>query len=101
MLSLPASGFHRLQIRAAIESRSKFEGLPRDRIFHGIRMGGELVADCGPDQVGAIGVKPFVNQQIDTSKVDIADVDCDFFGLARLVPQPMHICRQNKSPYTI
>jgi hypothetical protein len=35
-------------------------------------VGGELVADCRPDQVGAIGVKTFVDQQIDMAKVDIS-----------------------------
>jgi hypothetical protein len=61
----------------------------------------ELVTDCRPDQVGAIGVETFVDQQIDTAKVDISNVNRDFLGLARFVSQPMHISGQSRSPYTI
>ena len=64
-------------------------------------VGGELVADCRPDQVGAIGVKTFVDQQIDMAKIDISDVDRDFLGLARPIPQPMHVSSQNGPPLTI
>jgi hypothetical protein len=64
-------------------------------------VGGELIANCRPDQVGAIGVETFVDEQIDMAKIDISDVDRDFLGLARPVPQPMYICSQNRPPITI
>lgn len=38
-----------------------------------------LVADGGADQVGAVGVKAFLHQQIDLAQVDAAQVDAEAF----------------------
>jgi hypothetical protein len=35
------------------------------------------------------------------AKIDISDVDRDFLGLARPIPQPMHVSSQNGPPVTI
>jgi hypothetical protein len=38
---------------------------------------GDLVADGGADQVGAVGVEPFLHKKIDLAEVDEAHVDRD------------------------
>jgi hypothetical protein len=43
---------------------------------------GKLIADRRADQVGAIRVKAFFDQQIDLAEVDRPQVDGDFLGLA-------------------
>jgi hypothetical protein len=39
----------------------------------------ELVPDRRPDEIGTVRVEPFLNHQIDMTKVDIAKIDRDFF----------------------
>ena len=44
----------------------------------------ELPPDRGADEVGAVGVEPLVDQQIDLAQVDQPDVDGDFLALVDL-----------------
>ena len=50
-------------------------------------MGREPVADRGPDEVGAVGIKSFLHQEIDVAEVDVAEVDRDLFRLASPVAE--------------
>ena len=44
----------------------------------------DLVANGGADEVGAIGVKALLDQQIDVTQVDKTKVDRDLLGVAGL-----------------
>ena len=54
-------------------------------------MGRKLVADRRPNEVGAVGIKAFLHQQIDMAKVIVTQVDRDLFRLARFVAEPMDL----------
>jgi hypothetical protein len=34
----------------------------------------ELIPDCSADEVGAIRVEPFLNQQVDVTEIDVTEV---------------------------
>jgi hypothetical protein len=61
-----------------------------DRSPDRIRVTVEQVADRGTDEVAAIGVKAFLDQQIDMAKIDIAEIDGDFFAVAAFSVCPTH-----------
>src|SRR6476659_6271573 len=56
-------------------------------------MGRKPVADRGPNEVGAVGIEAFLDQQIDVAEVDVTQVDRDLFRLARSVAEPMNLGR--------
>ena len=41
----------------------------------------KLVANGGPDEVGPVGVKTFLNEKIDMAQVDKAQVDRDLLAV--------------------
>jgi hypothetical protein len=47
----------------------------------------ELVADGGADQVGAVGVEPLPDQEVDAAEVDEAEVDGDLLAVGGLGPR--------------
>src|ERR1700758_3977866 len=50
----------------------------------------ELVADRGPDEIGAVGVEALVHDQIDLAEIDVAQIDRDFLGIRGLGSQLMY-----------
>ena len=76
---------HRLQFCAADAPETEFERAPHDRLLDRVRVGGELVADRGANEVGAIGIEAFAHQEIDMAEIDEAEVDRDLLALARPV----------------
>src|ERR1700674_1120728 len=75
---------HCLKIGARIVLQTEHETLARNRLLDDIRVGAQLIADCCANQVCAVRVKPFLNQQIDLPEIDQSKVDGDFFGFADL-----------------
>jgi hypothetical protein len=67
----------------------------RGRLLHRVVLTIELVADRRPNEVGAVGVKPLLDQEIDVTEVDKAKIDCDLFAVrhfrAKLVNLFRHI----------
>src|SRR5215211_1180323 len=57
----------------------------------GFRMPLDLVADGGADEVGAIGVEPFLHQKIDMAQIDVAEVDCDLLGVGGFASELKHV----------
>ena len=58
----------------------------------------ELVADCGSDEVGTVGVEFFRHQEVDVAQVDITQVDRDLLRVACLRAQLMNITGHRGSP---
>ena len=75
-----AGGFDRLEIRAAVVAQPEFERVPDDQFLDRVRVCGELIADGGADEVGAVGVEALLHQQVDPPEVDIAEIDRDLLG---------------------
>src|ERR1700761_7005649 len=61
----------------------------------------ELVSNCRSNEISPVGVKAVLYEQIDMAKIDIAEVDCDFFGLSRSRSQLMDILNHLYHPFTI
>src|SRR4029453_5453324 len=92
-VKLLTSGFHGLQIRARIVSETKFQRMAHDRFTDFLAMGRKLVTDRRADEVRAVGIKAFLHQQIDAAEVDVTQVDCDLFGFARPIAEPVNFSR--------
>src|SRR5688500_16430190 len=56
------------------------EGAASDRSPYLVGVGGELSADRGADEVGAVGIEALLHQQIDLPEVDHPKVDRQLFG---------------------
>ena len=74
-------------------AESEFQRMPHNRFPDFLAMGRKLVADRGADEVRAVGVKAFLHQQIDVAEVNVAQVDCDLFGFARSLAEPLNFSR--------
>jgi hypothetical protein len=61
----------------------------------------ELVSNRGADEIGPVRVKAVPDHQIDMAKIDVAEIDRDLFGIARLWPKLMHILCHLFHPYDI
>src|SRR6187551_2961501 len=65
--------------------------MPHDRFPHLLAMGRKLVADRRANEVGWVGIKALLHQQIDMAEVDVTEVKCDFFRFARFVAKAMNL----------
>src|SRR6185437_4530263 len=52
-------------------------------------------ADGRPDEIGPVGIEPFLHHQIDLTEVDIAEVNRDLLGVGGLGPQLADVVRHN------
>jgi hypothetical protein len=52
-----SSGVHRLQVRPTILMQTQAQSVPCDRLLDCIFVAIELIADCRPYEIGAVGVK--------------------------------------------
>jgi hypothetical protein len=50
---------------------TKLERMPHDRFPHLLAMGRKLVADRRANEVGSVGIKALLHQQIDIAEVDV------------------------------
>ena len=76
----PLPGRLRLaQVLRAQVVDAEHQGLARNHLLDDLDVACELVADRRANQVGAVGVEAFVDQQIDLAEVDTAQVDGDLF----------------------
>jgi hypothetical protein len=60
---------------------------PLGNVLRGMVVAVELSAYRRPDEVGAIGVKAVLHQQVDLPEIDIAEIDRDLLAIRRLWPQ--------------
>jgi hypothetical protein len=65
--------------------------MPHNRFPDFLTMGRKLVTDRRPNEVGAVGIKAFLHQQIDVAKIDVTQVDRDLFRFARSIAEPMNL----------
>ena len=91
-------GLHGLQIRPRVMPQAELERVPHDGLPDLLAMGRKLVADRRADEVGSVGVEAFLDQQIDMTEVDIAEIDGDLFGLTRFVAQSNNLSGHHLPP---
>jgi hypothetical protein len=78
-----AGPFYGFKVSAGEAPQTQFEPMARDRLLDRFALTFELGANGGADEVRAIGVKSFLDQEIDLSEVDEAKIDCDLFAVDR------------------
>src|SRR4051794_34654237 len=86
-----AAGDRRLEVVAAVVAQAEVEALPGRGTPGHVGVTLELVADGGADQVGAVRVEAFLDQQVDPAEVDVAEVDRDLLAVGRLRPQLLDV----------
>ena len=74
----------RLEIFTAVVSQPEVQVFPGRGLPDYVGMTFELVADGGPDKIGAVRVEPFLNHQVDLTEIDKTKIDRDLFGIGRL-----------------
>jgi hypothetical protein len=84
-------GCNGFQVFAAVTSEPELEAMAGHGLLDRVDMTIELIANGRPDEVGAICIEPLVNEKVDVTKVDIAEIDGDLLAVARLGPQLAHI----------
>ena len=99
-----ARRLHGLELRAAKALQPQHQHLAGHHLAHGVVLGGQLVADGGADEVGAVGVKAFGHQQVDMPQVHKTEVDGDLFRLGHLAAggdgnDVAHERDSNRHPY--
>ena len=65
-----ACRLNRFEVLAGEGPEAQFQRQPRSRLFCGVGMGRELVANGGADEIRAIGIKAVPHQEIDRSEID-------------------------------
>src|SRR5215213_11405566 len=89
-----AGALHRFEIVAAVVSQSEVQTFPGRRLPYDVGMTFELIPDRRPDEIGTVRIEPFLNHQIDVTKVDKAKIDRDFFCFRRLGSKFPYIAHQ-------
>jgi len=74
----------RFEILAAIVPQAEVQTLSNRGLLNHVRMAIDLIADCGPDKIGAVRVKPLLHQEVYLAEVDVAQIDRDLFRFAGL-----------------
>src|SRR5260370_11218502 len=91
-------GLHSLQVLTTVVPETKIKGLSSDRLSDHVDVPIELVANCGPNEVGSVGVKPILHHQVDVSEGDIAGTDGDLLAVADFRPQLPHPADHRQLP---
>ena len=69
------SGLNSFQVLASVTSESELKLAAGHGLLNGIVMAVKLVANGCPNKIGTVRVEPFLHEQIDMTKVNIAEVD--------------------------
>ena len=96
-----AGALRRFEILAAVIPQPQIQRLSDRRLLDDVRVPFELVADGRPDEIGTVGVEPFLHHQIDVAEVDITKIDRDLFGVGGSGAQIARIVSHAKHPITI
>src|SRR6185437_13877100 len=83
----------RFEIFTAVMPQTEVKALAGYRLLDHIGVSFKLVSDRRSDEVGSVGVEPFMHHQVDVAEVDIAEVDGDFLAVARFRAQLVYRAR--------
>ena len=64
-----AGALRRFEILAVIIPQPQIQRLSDRRLLDDVRVPFELVADGRPDEIGTVGIEPFLHHQIDVAEV--------------------------------
>src|SRR5687767_14648578 len=81
----PFSGLHDLlEVLPGIALQAEHHLASRNAALEDVTMRKKLVADRGADEVGAVGIEPVLDQQIDVPEIDEPQVDGDLLRFSAL-----------------
>jgi hypothetical protein len=75
--------------------------VPSNGLLDGVVVAIELIADRCSDEVGAVGIKPLLHQEVDVTEIDIAEIDRDLLAISHFRPKLMYLAGHFYHPYTI
>jgi hypothetical protein len=96
-----AGRLHGLQVLPAVLTQTEVELVPGHGLLDDVVVTIELVSDCCPDEVGAVGVKTLLHQKVDMAEIDIAEIDRDLFTISRFRPKLLYLASHSYHPFTI
>ena len=70
-----------LQVLPAVLTQAEVELVPSNGLLDGVAVAIELIADRCSDEVGAVGIKTLLHQEVDVAEIDIAEVDRDLLAV--------------------
>ena len=62
--------------------QAQHKGAAGDGPLDLVGVNGQLIADRGSDQVGAVRIEPLLHQEIDLPEIDDTEIDRQFLGFA-------------------
>src|SRR4029079_9181979 len=77
---------------------TELERVPHEGLLDLLAMCREEVPDRGANEIGAVGVEAFLNQQIDVTKVHVAEVDRDLLAVARSFAKALNLSSHSGYP---
>ena len=81
-----ACSYHRFQVGAAVVLKANRERSTGHRLPHGFGMQCKLVSKCRSHEVRAVRIEALLDQQVDVTQIDHADIDRHLLRLARALP---------------
>ena len=75
-------GSQPFEILTSVVAQTEFQALACDRLLSDRGMPLKQTADCGSNEIGAVGIKPFAHHKIDMPQVDEAEIDRNLLGIA-------------------
>src|SRR6478736_3504043 len=96
-----AGRLHGLQVLPAVLAQAEVELVPSNGLLDGVAVAIELIADRRSDEVGAVGVKTLLHQEVDVAEIDIAEIDRDLLAVSPFRPKLMYLACHFYHPYTI
>jgi hypothetical protein len=74
-IELLAGCAHFFELVPIEQPKSEIERVPRYSLVDDARLPRDLVANCGADEIGSIGVKSLINEKIDLPEINVPEVD--------------------------
>jgi hypothetical protein len=88
-----AGRLHGFKVLTAVMAQAQVKLAAVDRFPDGIVVPIELVANGRPDEVGPVGVKALLDQEINMAEIDIAEVNRDLLAVSGLWPKFVQVVR--------
>ena len=78
-------GERRFQILTTEMPQPEIKMVSCGGLLHHVSMADQEVADSCANEIRPVRIETLVNHQVDLSKIDMAEINCDLFGIA---PRP-------------
>jgi hypothetical protein len=90
-----------LKFITSVMSEPEIQALTGYGLLDYIRVAFKLVPDRGANEIRAVGIETLLHHQIDMTKVHMAEIDRDFFGIGRRPMQVDDVVYHAYHPVTI